>query len=191
MDFIREYQISDKVCDDLVSLFKHSPDRWNVGKSGANEINPYGEVFDDIKKSTDLYLNEYDFDYHNYVKELQTKALDLYIDEFPYADGYSPWKLDAAQIQYYKPGEGFYEWHCERGTKGEPTASRHLVFMTYLNDVDDSDFNGGTEFYHQNKKIKPKKGKTVIWPADWTYTHRGIVSQYSEKYIITGWFNFI
>jgi hypothetical protein len=60
--------------------------------------------------------------------------------------------------------------------------------MTYLNDVND---DGETEFYYQNLKIKPQKGKTVIWPADWTHTHRGITSPTQEKYIITGWFNFI
>ena len=45
--------------------------------------------------------------------------------------------------------------------------------MTYLNDVNDY---GETEFYYQKLKIKPEKGKTVIWCADWTHTHRGISS---------------
>ena len=49
---------------------------------------------------------------------------------------------------------------------------------------------GGTEFYYQNMTIQPKKGLTVIWPADWTHTHRGIVSPTQEKYIITGWFSY-
>ena len=59
--------------------------------------------------------------------------------------------------------------------------------MMYLNDVTD---NGETEFLHQNLKIIPEKGKLVIWPSDWTHTHRGITSTTQEKYIITGWFNF-
>jgi hypothetical protein len=60
--------------------------------------------------------------------------------------------------------------------------------MTYLNDV----YNGGeTEFYHQQLKVKPQKGLTLIWPADWTYTHRGIVAPDEEKIIVTGWWNFI
>ena len=32
---------------------------------------------------------------------------------------------------------------------------------------------------------------TVIWPVDWTYTHRGIVSPTETKYIATGWFNYL
>jgi hypothetical protein len=59
--------------------------------------------------------------------------------------------------------------------------------MTYLNDVTDA---GETEFFYQKIKMKPEKGLTLIWPADWTFTHRGIASPTQEKTIITGWFNF-
>ena len=60
--------------------------------------------------------------------------------------------------------------------------------MTYLNDVNDA---GETEFLHQNIKIKPEKGLTIIWGADWTFTHRGIPSPTEEKTIVTGWLSFI
>ena len=63
-----------------------------------------------------------------------------------------------------------------------------MVFMTYLNDVTDG---GGTEFYYQNKITEARKGKTLIWPADWTHTHRGVVSPTQDKYIITGWLNYV
>ena len=63
--------------------------------------------------------------------------------------------------------------------------SRALVYMTYLNDVS----NGGTEFLYQEFKTEARKGLTLIWPAEWTHTHKGIVSPDKEKYIITGWFN--
>ena len=59
--------------------------------------------------------------------------------------------------------------------------------MTYLNDVENE---GGTEFPNQNIIIKPQKGKTLIWPADWTYSHKGIVAPTEDKYIITGWFDY-
>ena len=58
--------------------------------------------------------------------------------------------------------------------------------MTYLNDVPD----GGTEFFYQKVISPAKKGLTVIWPAEFTHLHRGQVSK-REKYIITGWYNFI
>ena len=63
---------------------------------------------------------------------------------------------------------------------------RHLVFMTYLNDVPD----GGTEWYYQDLKLPAEKGLTILWPADWTHTHRGIISMSTTKYIITGWYSY-
>ena len=58
--------------------------------------------------------------------------------------------------------------------------------MTYLNDVPD----GGTEWFHQSLYVPAQKGYTVIWPADWTHTHRGRPSPTTEKQILTGWFEF-
>ena len=88
-------------------------------------------------------------------------------------------------IQHYAPNEGFFNWHCERSYY--QSHQRALVFMTYLNDVEDG---GETEFYYQQLKIKPVKGKMVIWPPDFTHLHRGITSPTQEKYIATGWMNF-
>jgi hypothetical protein len=91
-----------------------------------------------------------------------------------------PWN-----IQRYKANEGFYEWHAE--IVDRYYSHRHLVFMTYLNNVD----NGGeTEFYYQKVKIKPEIGLTIMWPPNWSFTHRGIPSKTETKYICTGWYNF-
>ena len=92
--------------------------------------------------------------------------------------------LEGFNIQHYAPNEGYFEWHNERTTTNSP--ERALVWMTYLNDVDDG---GETEFKYQNLKIKSQKGKTLIWPTDFTHTHRGITSPTQHKYIITGWFH--
>ena len=56
--------------------------------------------------------------------------------------------------------------------------------MTYLNDVTD----GGTEFKYQNITAPAKKGLTLIWPSDWTYTHKGGGPKDGYKFIATGWY---
>ena len=86
-------------------------------------------------------------------------------------------------IQSYAPGEGFTNWHHERGTTDGIIGERSLVFMTYLNSVPD----GPTHFKHQQLKIEAETGKTVIWPADFTHTHCGEVSDTESKHIVTGW----
>ena len=45
------------------------------------------------------------------------------------------------------------------------------------------------KFLYQNKLINAKKGLTLIWPAYWTHTHKGQISNKNEKYIATGWYS--
>ena len=59
--------------------------------------------------------------------------------------------------------------------------------MIYLNTVTD---NGGTRFEVYDKELDAVEGRLVIWPAYWTHTHHGIVSETQEKYIATGWYSF-
>ena len=48
---------------------------------------------------------------------------------------------------------------------------------------------GETEFLHQNLRIHPEIGKTLIWPAQWTHTHRGNPPLDGFKVYATGWFS--
>jgi hypothetical protein len=116
------------------------------------------------------------------------KCLEAYMDDYPWCNNYNPFTTkDFTNIQRYEPGQGFSAWHTERGGVDPVECNRHLVFMTYLNDVTDG---GETEWLHQNIKVRAAKGRTVIWPADWTFTHRGIASPTQEKVIVTGWLSY-
>ena len=175
--FIQGYYIPKKICDDLIDFFKKHPYRHHVGTTGNG-------VKKETKDSTDISLAYGDSALDPYKKELQ-KCVSIYEKTYYGLDGigrFSP-ALEEVNLQYYKPGGGFKKWHFERHIK---TKDRLLVFMTYLNDVPD----GGTEFFHQKTTCPAKKGLTVIWPAEFTHLHRGQVSK-REKYIITGWYNFI
>jgi hypothetical protein len=85
-------------------------------------------------------------------------------------------------MQYYKPGKGFYDWHCERSQP--QNKSRVLAWMFYLNDVTDG---GGTEFYHYKHTENAEQGKLVIFSSDFIHMHRGVISKTQDKYILTGW----
>jgi hypothetical protein len=86
------------------------------------------------------------------------------------------------KIQKTIPGGGYHIWHAER--EDLQTSSRALAFMLYLNDVEEG---GETEFLYQKMRVKPTKGTILIWPADWTHTHRGNPPLSGDKYIYTGW----
>lgn len=176
--FIRGYYIDNlDVCDKLIEYHTNSElKKPGVTIQGTNA---------DAKISTDCPLEYCDLS-EEYFAELFNCTME-YCNEYPHAGKLGPfWNLkQPAQIQKYNPGEFYKSFHCERSLS---TATRHLVFLTYLNDLDD---NGETEFLYQELKVKPEKGLTLIWPADWTFTHRGLVSLTETKYIITGWFDYM
>ena len=63
-----------------------------------------------------------------------------------------------------------------------------VAWMTYLNDIEEG---GETYFKQQECKVRPKKGLTLLWPADWTHFHKGIPAPNEEKMIITGWYEHV
>jgi len=182
-NFICGYYGNTEICDELISYFKTSENK-RPGCVGKNTT-----IDSSVKDSTDLIFNEECELRCKYVNYLQ-ENLKHYVEKYKWCnEAGGPWAVlkNGVQIQYYKPGGAFFEWHTERGSNHEPIVTRHIAFMTYLNDVHDE---GETEFYYQNIKIKPEKGLTLFWPTDWTFTHRGVPSNTEEKYIATGWYNF-
>jgi len=186
-NFIETFFLEDlEICDQLIKLHQQSKDK----KPGRSSINGKSFFLDPkIKDSTDVSITEYfaHSEIANYMYELN-QLLKKYIEKYHFCNWYSPWSIiEPINIQHYKPTQAYHAWHTERTSNDPITASRHLVFMTYLNDIN---IGGETEFFYQQVKIKPKKGLTVFWPADWTFTHRGLPSENEEKYIITGWYNY-
>lgn len=178
-NFIAGWYFDDtSICDELIEFHKNSPFRHEglIG-DGINK---------EIKDSVDAPLDhEHLFKYYEHLR----LVADLYKEKYPYCNYYSGYGIkENVLVQHYKPNGGYYGWHTERSNTNPIGITRHLVFMTYLNDVNDA---GETEFFHQNLKVKPEKGLTLIWGSDWTFTHRGIPSSTEDKYIVTGWFNFI
>jgi len=181
--------LDDSICDDLIHCFENNPRgqlRGMISMKGGSEP----VVNKDIKDSLEMSFapNDPHPAWQKYLATLK-QVMAKYLEEYPMAGAYGPFGLvSRSNFQYYPPGGGYKTFHTERTGGGQPEGSRHLVFMTYLNDVDDA---GGTEFYHQKVTVQPKKGLTLVWPADWTFTHRGVPSPSQEKRIVTGWFNFV
>lgn len=172
--FIGAYYLDDtSVCDKLI---QYHTDRKQGIKSSFDP---------NVKDSIDVSLDKTSQLMFDYYKQLML-VVGKYLTEYPEAGGNSRWAItESIGIQWYPIGGGFKAWHTERHSGHGVIGARHLVFMTYLNDVDD----GGTEFLHQKWIAPAKKGLTMIWPTDWTFTHRGQVSHTKEKYVITGWFS--
>lgn len=177
-NFIHTFQVDPKVCDQLIEYHQQAGEEYrHEGRSGQD-----GSIIKDVKESVDVsFFNSSNHPaVRNYFNELQ-KGFNEYTDKF----NLQHMNLITEYchlIQYYPPGGGYKVWHWERDNGNY---DRQLVYMTYLNDVTDG---GGTEWYHQDYQSEAKKGLSLIWPADFTHVHKGIVSPTQEKYIVTGWF---
>jgi len=174
------YNDDTSICDRLIQYHSINPKLPGALNQGSTMIKS-------VKDSIDCKIQHKDIETE--YKLWMGKSMSLYVEKYPYSNNYAPWMpVEPINIQYYKPGAAFFAWHTERTGVAMPIAGRHLVFMTYLNDVTEG---GETEWFHQKIKVKPERGLTIIWPADWTFTHRGCVSMTQEKYIVTGWSNYI
>tara|TARA_B100000579_G_scaffold411363_1_gene402120 strand:- start:458 stop:1063 length:606 start_codon:yes stop_codon:yes gene_type:complete len=185
-DFVWGRQIPDEICDGLLEFWENqrflpvTPGQvYDQGEIGVNK---------DLKDSMDVHIpHQIGMPMIQDYREALQGVLNDYCEKFPFCQTSRFQMVEPMSLQCYPIGGGFKEWHTERLSPLPGNIYRHLVFMTYLNDVPD----GGTEWYHQDLYIPAKKGYTVVWPADWTHFHRGRVSETSEKKIITGWLSYI
>lgn len=98
-------------------------------------------------------------------------------------------RLGNTNLQHYQRQKGGYfyyhsEFYPHPRDPGQDSLHRVLLWMFYLNDVV---AGGETEFYYQQRAIKPRQGTLVIAPAFFTHTHRGNRAESGDKYILTSW----
>ena len=172
------------LCDELITFFETQLGNHTKGQT-ASGLNTQS------KNSTDLAIRPKDLKLpdhqpvQDYIEALFACHKD-YLEQWPFLKDIIPIvDIGSFNLQRYDPGGHFSKVHSERTTID--TSHRILAWMTYLNDVDDG---GSTQFEHQNLEVQPQKGKTLIWPAEWTHAHRGNVVNSGVKYVITGWMHF-
>jgi hypothetical protein len=118
---------------------------------------------------------------NHFLEVLWKKIMPIYTDKFSILQDKS-YKVEQIKMKKIIPGGGFHQWHYE--ALGDDS-KRRIVVQLYMNDIDEA---GETEFLYQNTRIIPKKNKLLVWPADWTHTHRGNPPIGSKnKYILTTW----
>ena len=125
------------------------------------------------------------FDVHTHYSQyffqvLKEQIIPAYMEKFSVLQEkeYATRQLKMKRIE---EGSGYHQWHYE--SMGSDL-SRKVVVQLYLNTISDG---GETEFLYQKKRINARKNRLLMWPADWTYTHRGNTPLKGDKYILTTW----
>ena len=180
---IYDNYITEQECNKAIKLYE-SQNKFNntvnrIGKENASILHKqdqqyfaYGDNIDVWWEDLKPMMLNFDLAWNHYIKN--TGAGDVYGVPLYYTN---------LKIQKTLPTEGYHVWHIEHN-KGFENEPRAFVFSIYLNDVEEG---GETEFLHFSKRVKPKKGRIVIWPAAFPYVHRGNPPLSGEKYILTSW----
>ena len=190
-DFIGVYDgyIPDEACDRAIELFNKYQEFNKVfsrfSTEGATQdfkndkqLFCTGDVLTDQEFNVNklkLLMVNFDMALKHYYTETNVKkytAEDIITDH--------------VKIQKTMPSQGYHVWHVEH-SQGRENEKRILVYSIYLNTVEEG---GETEFLYQSQRVKPVKGRIVIWPAGFPYVHRGNPPLSGEKYIVTSWINY-
>jgi hypothetical protein len=183
--WIKENAVDSAKCKNLIDVFEH------YDKSGLTVSRQQNAEAGKLQKEDCAlcYNWAYGFGFEDpmgmTVSEEIMESFKEYSTEFSSLDECALC-IKHFKIQKTKPGQGYHMWHHEAGN--EHTSRRVAVFTLYLNDIDEG---GETEFLYQSKRVSPKVGRIVWWPASFTHPHRGNPPLGDEtKYIVTGWVEF-
>lgn len=202
--YINENSLSEELCDEIINKFEEQEENKGPGHT-------FGGVQPKIKDTTDYNI---DIEITNpkwlrirdaliaelinnikiYVSKLDThmyRSQPTDINDLNSNHKKEIFKelnekglfFETIMVQKYNANMGRYVYHNDFSSESDKKRYRVLTYIYYLNDVDEG---GETQFW-DNYKIKPQKGKLVLFPASWTYPHSGLMPISHDKYIITGW----
>lgn len=172
-DFIKVYDnvFPDVYCKELIEWF-HQSDPTFVDLDQKPRF--YESILDDegVKKCIKIikpYLN-------TYITETNSSEWLNVNYTFEYA------RLK----KYNKNTEDRFGPHVD--VTDHPSSKRFLSFLVYLNDVSSG---GETNFLHLNKRVKPKRGRMVVFPPLWLYPHEGRPTYSNDKYILSTYLHYL
>ena len=190
-DFIGVYDgyIPDEACDQAIELFNKYQEFNKVfsrftSEGATQDFKNDKQLFctGDVLTDQEFNVNKLKLLMVNFDMALKHYYTETNVKKYTADDIIT----DHVKIQKTMPTQGYHVWHVEHG-QGRENEKRVLVYSIYLNTVEDG---GETEFLYQSQRVKPVKGRIVIWPAGFPYVHRGNPPLSGEKYIVTSWINY-
>jgi hypothetical protein len=175
--WVKDGALSPETCNSLIAKFEEHPHKIQGRTLAGHRPN--------IKQSTDLFISEQP----EFEEEDRSLAMVLslstreYIGQLPHVPWRSNFRDRGYTIQRTEPGQ-FFNWHSDFYIDPDNLWVRALAFIFYLNDVEGE--GGETEFCN-GLKVKPKQGRLLFFPSDFSVYHRGVAPVSDTKYICTGW----
>lgn len=179
---VADNAIGDDVCEFAMEVFEHNTSIrescYNPGRMHFQQLNITSFCDGDMQLTAlQQYLN---------------KATRHYIDLY---------KSRVKDTQYWPNNYGFEEYRLKRyeangvdqfadhiDAANLSSSRRFLVFFWYLNNVQEG---GETEFLNMDLRVKPRKGRLLMFPPLWNFPHRGCKPISGPKYILGSYLHFV
>jgi Rps23 Pro-64 3,4-dihydroxylase Tpa1-like proline 4-hydroxylase len=196
--YINQTSISQELCKIIINMFDSDKNKY--------EGLTFGGLNKNVKDTQDLVIpnrpDKTGFDKWNKINKFLEKELAKNTKEYVkildnvvnlnhekentdsnYTTFGSSLSNESFMVQRYTKQKGRYIYHHDFRSDYEQKKYRVITFLWYLNTVEEG---GETEFWGTHT-IKPEAGKLLLFPASWTFPHRGKMPLSHDKYIITGW----
>ena len=179
--FIKTYKnaLTPDQCQTLIAHFESKESHWSpiILNDGSTDVKL------DIKRVKQVRLSpekESDKEADGILFDSIGTILQQYLES---VNGHYPNAVrdSGYNLMKYEPNTDFCDWHTD-ATSGA-IGNRVAAVVWYLNTISEG---GATEF-EWGKKIQPKAGTAIIYPANWLYVHRAVAPVSSPKYVATTW----
>ncbi len=188
-DYIATYDniFSETECNFLIEKFHDLEDgSWFSDGAVKGESQFLGHGGTLTRKDRSLFFDHQSRKESEFIHDRVGKCMEEYVSKYHGLQGLQIGSV-VCKVQRTMPSGGFHVWHNEHGPQLE-SMKRVAVWLVYLTSHENE---GETEFLQQGVRVAPKAGTVVIWPASFTHPHRGNPVYSGDKYIATGWFEFI
>jgi hypothetical protein len=180
---INENALSKTICKKIIDLFEKEPNKYQGVTAGG--------AITEIKNTLDFVIPNSSVNWskiRNLLEEELKRNVIKYINKISKIDNYKIVNTDFLttgefMVQKYTRNCGKYNYHNDFTVDHENKKYRVITYIFYLNDV----VEGGETEIWERVKIQPKAGQMLLFPACWTFPHRGVMPISDNKYIITGW----
>ena len=180
---INENSLSKTICKQIIDLFEKEPNKYQGVTAGG--------AITEIKNTLDFVIPNSSVNWskiRTLLEEELKRNVIKYINKISKIDNYKIVNTDFLttgefMVQKYTRNCGKYNYHNDFTVDHENKKYRVITYIFYLNDV----VEGGETEIWERVKIQPKAGQMLLFPACWTFPHRGVMPISDNKYIITGW----
>jgi hypothetical protein len=180
---VYENALPSDLCDQLIKRFEASPNVEHNTETLEDGLN--------VRSCLELNSSkEQDFEpIQKVLMKITELAVSKYQSELPVRTFPKEIGCEVFRIKKYRKEEIYndhFDYHVD--VNSYSSARRYLALFWYLNDVAQG---GETFFPHPNVRIKPKKGRLLMFPSLWMYPHSGERTISDDKYLLSTFLHYL